>query len=520
MMHNSLYFFLLNHLHALGKNLLVHISLSFSATLLAILVGLPLGIWSYQQASVRKIILSITNIFQTIPSLALLAFLIPILGIGFKPTIVTLMFYALLPITRNTYTGLSQLPKETIEAANGLGFTRWQRLRMVELPMAAPMIIAGIRTATAMTIGITTIAAFIGAGGLGTFITEGLALNDSRLILLGAIPTALLALVVDYIIAQLEVGLSKQKRRRLQFKKIKATTAILLAGLLVFGYGHRGISSFFAKRKNTVVVATKNFSESYILGYLMSDLIQAKTNLHVISKFNLGSTAVIQNALLKGAIDLYPEYTGTAYVVVLKKRRILTLKKTYQFVKSEYKKQFHLIWLKPFGFSNAQTLAVRDAFAKQQHLRNLSDLAKISSQLSIAAPAAFIKREDALPALQRAYHFKFKQIIEMQPDLVYSAIDNKTVNVIEVFTTDARIQAYHLLPLLDNKHIYPPYYAAPVIREAVLKKHPEIRTALAPLAGLINEKTMRHLNAEVAIQHKTPKSVAHQFLVHKGLLHS
>ncbi len=407
---SSLYQFLIQHCHALGTNLLVHISLSFSATLLAILVGLPLGIWAYQTVSVRRIVLSITNIFQTIPSLALLAFLIPILGIGFKPTIVTLMFYALLPITRNTYTGLAQLPEEIIEAANGLGFTRWQRLRMVELPLATPIIIAGIRTATAMTIGITTIAAFIGAGGLGTFITEGLALNDSRLILLGAIPTALLALTVDYIIAQFEITLSKQKRRQLRFKKTKATIAIFLGGLLIFGYGHRFIASVFSTSKNTIVIATKNFSESYILGYLMIDMIQEKTKLHVIKKFNLGSTAVLQSALLKGAIDLYPEYTGTAYMVILKKQQVTTPQKTYQIVKSEYKKRFNLIWLRPFGFSNSQTLAVHSAFAKKYHLSTLSDLAKISPTLSIAAPAAFIKRADALPALQRAYHLRFKRV--------------------------------------------------------------------------------------------------------------
>ena len=516
MPHTSIYQFLMAHCQALGTNLLIHISLSFSATLLAIIVGMPLGIWAYQKASVRRIVLTATNVFQTIPSLALLAFLIPMLGIGFKPTIVTLMLYALLPITRNTYTGLSTLPEETIEAANGLGFTRWQRLRMVELPLATPIIIAGIRTATAMTIGITTIAAFIGAGGLGTFITEGLALDNSRLILLGAIPTALLALVVDYIIAQLETGLSKQKRRTMRLKKTKMTVIILLVGLLSFSYGHKWLSA--SRYKNTIVVATKNFTESYILGWLMADMIRAKTNLHVIQKFNLGSTAVLQNALLKGDVDLYPEYTGTAYIVILKQRNITTPKKTYQFVKAQYKKQFNLIWLKPLGFSNSQTLAVRDAFAKKYHLKTLSDLAPISSALTLAAPAAFIKRADGLPALQKTYHLEFKKILSMQPDLVYRAIYEKSVDIIVVFTTDTRIQAYHLKPLIDNKHIYPPYDAAPVIRGAVLKAHPDILAALAPLAGLINNKTMRTLNAEVELQHQTPKSVAHQFLVQKGLL--
>ena len=207
-------------------------------------------------------------------------------------------------------------------------------------------------------------------------------------------------------------------------------------------------------------------------------------------------------------------------MIILKKQQVTTPPKTYQVVKSEYKKRFNLIWLQPFGFSNSQTLAVRAAFAKKYHLRDLSDLEKISSALSIAAPAAFIKRPDALPALQRAYHLRFKHILEVQPDLMYRAIHEKAVDVIEVFTTDARIQAYDLLPLVDNKHIYPPYYAAPVIRGAILKAHPEIRMALAPLAGLIDEKTMRQLNAKVTLQHRTPKNVARNFFVQQGLLSS
>lgn len=517
-MQESLYLFLLHHVHELAIKLVEHIYLSLSATVIAIAIGMPLGIWITRQPKLKGPVLGTTSIFQTIPSLALLAFLVPLMGIGIKPTLLVLTVYALLPITRNTFTGLHGVPPESIEAANGLGFTRWQRLHMIELPLAAPVILAGIRTATAMTIGITTIAAFIGAGGLGDFITQGLSLDSNRLILLGAIPAALLALALDFIIANIETSLSKRKRQALKYKKTKLTVILLILFILVYFVAKFIVAPTFTNKENTVVVATKNFSEQFVLGEIMADMIAAKTNLQVIKKFNLGATAVMQSALLKGTVDLYPEYTGTAYLVVLKYKKPQDAKKTFQIVKRDYQTRFHLTWLKPFGFDNSQTLAVRQPFAKQYHLSTLSDLARISSRLTIAAPAEFLKRPDGLPGLRKTYGFQFKKILQLQPDLMYQAIKRKAVQVIEVFTTDGRIPAYHLVAMKDNKNLYPPYDAAPVIRDATLKAHPEIKKALAPLAGLIDEKTIRHLNYLVDVKKQSPATVAHDFLVQKGFL--
>ncbi|AIT62684.1 glycine betaine ABC transporter substrate-binding protein [Coxiella burnetii] len=510
--------FLINNASLLGVKLLEHLYLSLSATLLAIIIGIPLGTVILNRPALKNTVLSVTSIFQTIPSLALLVFLIPFIGIGFKPTIVTLTLYALLPIIRNTFMGLTGVPPESVEAARAMGFTRWQRLRLVELPLALPIIVAGIRTATAMTIGITTIAAFIGAGGLGDFITQGLSLNDPRLILLGAIPTSLLAIALDFIMAYIESALSHRQRQLMKYKKIKLTFIFILLFASLYLMIDTIIPTAFKSKKNTIVIATKNFSEQYILGDIMADMIETRTHLTVRKKFNLGSTAIIQNALLNGEIDLYPEYTGTAYLTVLHHANLVSAPQIFKIVKKEYQQQFNLIWLNPFGFNNSQTLAVRADFAKQHRLKTLSDLAVISPRLTISAPAEFLKRPDALPGLKRVYGFRFKRVIQMQPDLIYQAIRNKDVNVIEVFTTDGRIPAYHLVPLEDDKHLYPPYYAAPVIREAFLKAHPEVEKALAPLAGLIDEKTMQHLNALVDIKHESPKKVVHDFLVEKGLI--
>jgi osmoprotectant transport system permease protein len=506
--------FFSQHIDSLLQHLCQHIYLSFSAILLAIIIGIPLGIWSHQSPLLRRIALPINNVFQTIPTLALLAFLVPLLGIGFKPAIVTLTLYALLPITRNTFTSLDNIDRDMVEAANGLGFTSWQRLRLIELPMALPVIITGIRLATAMAIGITTVAALIGAGGLGEFITEGLALNDSRLILLGAIPTALLALIIDALFAQIEI-LLKKPIIKASFRKTRWSVVIVSTLLCVWMLASE-VMPLNTRQQKIITIGTKNFSESYLLGYLMADMIEANTSLKVDLKLNIGNTTLLHNAILKGAIDIYPEYTGTAYLVVLKQRKKRQEKSIWRYVRQQYKKQFCLIVGAGFGFNNAQTLAVTNDLAKRYHLKTLSDLKNIAPQLMIAAPAGFIQRPDALPALKNVYGLHFKKIIAMQPDLLYQTIHGNDVDIIEVFTTDARIHADHLVALKDDRKIHPHYDAVPIIRETTLEKYPGIKKALAPLAGLIDNQTMRRLNAAVVIQHHSPQQVARQFLRKSG----
>ena len=262
--------------------------------------------------------------------------------------------------------------------------------------------------------------------------------------------------VLDFIIANIETSLSVRKRQALKYRKTRLTFIILVLFLIVYFVIKLVIAPTFYDKKDTVVIATKNFSEQFILGDIMADMIAAKTHLHVEKKFNLGTTTVVQNALLKGDVDLYPEYTGTAYMIVLKHTQIVSAEQTYQIVKQEYKKRFHLIWLKPFGFNNAETLAVTQAFALNHHLETLSDLAKISARLTIGATPEFLKRPDGLPGLTKAYGFKFKRVLQLEPDLAYEAIANKDVDVIEAFTTDGRIFSFHLRSLKDNKHFSPP----------------------------------------------------------------
>lgn len=487
------------------------------ALLLASAIAIPLGIAIGRFSEIRTLLLKAGSVSQTIPSLAMLALLVPIVGLGFIPTIIILIFYAIYPILRNTYTGLQNVPPEYLEAAEGLGFLSFQKLVYVELPLALPMIISGLRLATATTIGIATIAAFIGAGGLGDFITQGLALNDSNLILLGAIPTALLALTFDYGISQFENYLYHRKQ------KIIKASVWKYKYLLLSGIGFLFLESYLfltsqGNKESKIIIGSKNFPEQSILAEIMAQLVEDKTSLKVIRRFNLGSTAIVHQALLNGEIDLYPEYIGTAYLTVLKEPWDGTQKDLFKKVKENYKNQFNLRWLAPFGFSNSQSLAVRKDFAEENNLKCLSDLAYLSKNLSIAAPPEFLKRPDGLITLKKNYGFNFRNVIQVSPTLMYITIEHQKADIIASFTTDGKLKSANLMILKDDKNIYPSYQAAPVLREVIHLKYPQIEKSLLPILGTISEQEITKLNSKVEEQGQLLSVIVREFLSENHLV--
>ena len=511
--------FLQDNAQALGIKLLEQIYLVTLSVTIAILIGIPLGILALNYRRLQAGLLGATSLLQTIPSLALLAFLLPFFGIGSVPAIIALAIYALLPIVQNTVTGIESIPGATIEAARALGFTSWQRLRIVEIPLAMPIIIAGIRIATVTCVGIATLAAFIGAGGLGDFINQGLALNNTRFLLLGAIPAAMLAVLLDSTFGRIEKMFAKNTFRNAckPYFSIGLIIVLVTASILT-----AFSASFFNGRdQSNVRIATKNFTEQLILGEIMAQLIETKTKLNVVRNFNLGTSNICHQALLNNQIDIYPEYTGTAYLVVLHKPYHQSdAKIIYDAVKQNYAKQFNLIWMPTFGFNNTQALAIREAYAEQQKIKSISDLLSVSDQLTIGAPAEFIQRPDALPGLIKTYHIQFKSIEQFQPGLLYAAIDHHNVDVIMAFSTDGKLLQYHLRLLEDDKHLFPPYDAAPVVRAELLHKHPELVPVLQSLSGKIDGKKMQEMNYEVDLQKRTPAEVARAFLVDAGLVSS
>jgi osmoprotectant transport system permease protein len=510
-----------------------HLMLTGVSTALAILVGIPLGIGAARIGWLRGPLTGGVGILQTIPSLAMLAILLALLQkIGAVPAIIALTLYALLPIVRNTLTGLEEVSPEVVEAARGIGMTSQQRLWLVEVPLATPVIVAGIRTAAVVSVGIATLSAFIGAGGLGQFINRGLALSNTDLILLGAIPAAVLALLVDGSIAAFQWGLRRRRPRgsRLEAALDRCLRPVALAmpaALIVvgaFAYFSATPSSSdepwgpSAAEGRTIRIGTKNFTEQLILGELMAQLIETRTDLEVERRFNLGGTMICHGALVSGGIDLYPEYTGTALSAILERPVIADPDRAHAAVVREYRQRFSAEWLAPFGFNNTYAVTVRKSDAVSRGLGTISDLVSIAKTLRAGFTAEFSERRDGYPGLRRAYGLRFREVRDLDPALMYQAIANREVDVICAFTTDGRVVAFDLQPLRDDRGFFPPYQAAPVIRTKVLEAHPKLRSVLELVAGLLDDATMQRLNFQVDEKKRPPVDVAREFLESRGLL--
>lgn len=491
-----------------------HLKLTGISTGIAIAIGVPLGILADRVPILRSPLLSSVSIIQTVPSLAMLAILLAVLGmIGTIPAIIALTFYALLPIVRNTLSGLSGVSPEIKEAARGMGMTGFQQLRMVQIPLALPIIVAGIRTAAVIGVGIATLSAFIGAGGLGQFINRGLALADTSLILLGAIPAALLALLVDFSIGAAEWGLSPTRQRdRGSFKSRLKPAALLLPIVLIVA----GAAVTLAPREKSIRIGTKNFTEQFVLGELMLQMIENRTDLRA-SRVYLGGTTICHQSLINGEIDLYVEYTGTALTAILDHEQMTDPQEVLNYVREKYSRKYDVIWLEPLGFNSTYAITVRQKDAEQQGLESISDLAPMASRLEAGFTSEFAERPDGYPGLKRIYGFEFGSVMDMEENMMYQAIAGGEVDVISAFITSGKIDEYDLHPLKDDRHLFPPYDACPLIRAGVLDRHPEIRDALQPLIGQLDVETVRRLNHQTE-QGVPAAKVARRYLSKEGLL--
>ncbi len=290
----------------------------------------------------------------------------------------------------------------------------------------------------------------------------------------------------------------------------------LIAALLFAVIGLAGCGSHSA---DTIVIGGKKFSEQSILGEMYAALIERNTHLRVERRFWLGGTQVVHQAILKGDVDIYPEYTGTAYEVVLKQHSLKDPRRVFDAVKSAYAARFHLLWLDPIGFNNTYALTMRADEAKRLGIRTITDLAGKSSALIAGLDPEFLERPDGWPGLEKTYGIAFSgRPRQLDPGIVYRAVANGDVDVVDTYSTDGRIPAFKLVVLQDDKRFFPPYYAAPVVREEALREHPELRQVLNKLAGKVSESDMQRLNYEVDQQEKRPEDVARRFLKEKGLI--
>lgn len=496
-----------------------HIYLSVISVLIAVIIGIPLGILISREPKLSKPIIGTTNVIQAVPSLALLGFLIPFIGIGSAPAIVMVILYSLLPIVKNTYTGLTNIDPDILEAAKGIGLTKSQTMKKVQLPLAFPMIMAGIRISAVTAVGLMTIAAFVGAGGLGYLVFSGVQTVDNYMILAGAIPACILALLIDFIVGKLETSFSytnKQKSSSKASRKIKRLAIGFASIIIVAGGAFTVYSKVNAEEK--IVIGSKNYSEQLILGNMLADLVESKTDLEVERKLNLGGTQVAFGAINSGDIDMYVEYTGTGLVNILKQPAQSDSDKVYDYVKKEFKEKYGIDMFKPLGFNNTYALAVRQDTAEQFNLNTVSDLAKISDGLIMGPTIEFSNREDGLTGLEKAYNMKFKDVQSVDGGLRYTALDNHKSDVIDAFSTDGLIEEFGLKVLEDDKKFFPPYYAVPIVKEETLEKHPELKEALNSLAGKLTDDKMRNLNYKVDSMKESPAKVAKEFLQEEGLI--
>jgi len=490
----------------LVDDLIKHIELSFIALFFALLIAIPLGILLTRNKKIAEIVIGITAVFQTIPSLALLGLLIPLVGIGTIPSIIALVMYALLPILRNIYTGIKEIDPSLIEAAKGLGMNNRSLLMKVELPLAMPVIMAGIRTAMVLIIGTATIASLIGAGGLGDLITVGISRNDPSLILLGAIPSALLALFFDFLLRQFE---------KLSFKKaVVSIVSVIFAACLVIT-----MSAFAQPKKADIIIAGKLGAEPEILMNMYKLLIEQNSSLTVELKPNLGGTTFVYNALTSGSIDIYPEFTGTAIVDLLKQQPKSTdRKEVYEQAKNGLLNKHNLVMLEPMKFNDTYAIAIPNSLAKQYNLKTISDLKPIEDSMKAGFTPEFPEREDGYLGIQKLYGIQFSKVITMEPELRYTALNSGKINIVDAYSTDSELQKYHLTVLDDDKHLFPPYQGAPLLTKKTLEKYPELRGILNKLSSKITDNEMRKMNYEVVVEKKKANYVAKEFLEKNHIL--
>jgi osmoprotectant transport system permease protein len=462
-----------------------HILLSAAALGLALLIALPLGLMAARRPRLAAASLGVAGVIQTIPGLALLALFYPLLlaighglpALGFLPAWLALALYALLPILRNVVAGLRGLDPAVIEAADGLGMTAWQRLRLVEAPLAAPVVMAGIRTATVWTIGAATLATTVGAASLGNLIFAGLQTEDWSEVLTGCLASAVLALTEDGLLALVERGLARRERWSLWLGGVGVVAGLLLACAPLLGGGGA----------RTVVVGAKNFSEQYILARLIGDRLEA-AGYAVSYREGLGS-AVALRALRQGDIDVYVDYSGTIWADSMHRTAPAPKAETLAGI-SDFLKPAALIG--SLGFENAYALAMKRQDAARRGIADLRALGPASSSLRLGADLEFLSRPE-WRAVRDAYGLRFAASRSYAPSFMYRALESGQADVISAFSSDGRIAADDLVVLGDPARALPGY-------DAILLVSPghagdaRFVGALKPLLGAIPVAAMRRAN--------------------------
>ncbi|HYC54104.1 MAG TPA: ABC transporter permease/substrate-binding protein [Candidatus Binatia bacterium] len=485
-----------------------HLQITLLALLLATIVSVPLGIAATRIAWLERVALTMTSAIQTIPGLALLAVMVPLLAalglpsIGYLPAIVGLTLYALLPILRNTATGIEGVDPSLIDAARGVGMTPRQQLLRVEIPLAAPVIVAGIRTATVWTVGMATLATPVGAISLGNYIFSGLQTRNLAAVLIGSAASAALALVLDGLVRMVETGVRRRRR-----PLVAAGGA--LAALL---YGYAALAALPAlHRERTIVIGAKPFTEQLVLAEILSVWIGQQTHRSTRILPALGSTVAF-DALKAGEVDVYVDYSGTLWTTILRgaelpQRREQLLEQMRARLRSEH----GVTLAAALGFENAYVLAIRESEAALRDIARISDLKPLAPTMSMGADYEFFSRPE-WRRLQELYGLRFAAQRTMDPSLLYPAAARGDVDVVTAYSSDGRLETARLRVLEDDLAAIPPYDAVILVGGQLAERDPEVLRALAALENGIDVTTMQRMNLAVDANGYSPAQVAGNFV--------
>ncbi|MEJ2374786.1 MAG: ABC transporter permease/substrate-binding protein [Pseudolabrys sp.] len=486
-----------------------HVLVSITALAIGLGISLPLAILSTRRPVLRGGLLAVASVIQTIPGIALLALFYPLLlaiaaltdslfglnfsALGFLPSVLALALYSMLPVLRNTVTGLNGLDPSLRDAARVIGMRPAQSLREIELPLAMPVIMAGIRTSAVWVIGTATLSTPVGQTSLGNYIFAGLQTQNWVFVIFGCVAAAVLALVVDQLLALMEFGVASRSRARVIAGGI-GLMLVVVAALVPGGAGAR----------NAYVVGTKSFTEQYILGALIQQRLAAH-DLASERRDGLGS-AVIFKALSQGDVDVYVDYTGTIWTNYMHHSKVEPRAQVLSEVSAWLSKNYGVRVLGPLGFENAYALAMPRKRAEALGIKSIADLARYAPQMTIAGDYEFFDRPE-WKAIQQAYGLHFAEQKSMQATFMYQAAASGEVDVISAFSSDGRIAKYDLKVLSDPKQAIPPYDAILLLApgDADDKK---LTAALEPLIGAIDVKEMRQANLRAAGGNELPAEVA------------
>jgi osmoprotectant transport system permease protein len=504
--------------HYLGQ----HLSITVIALAVGIGISLPLAVVVAKIESLRWPVLTAAGVIQTIPSLALLALMVPLLllvpglaAFGFWPAVIALTLYSILPILRNTVTGIIEVDPAMTEAARGIGMTPWQTLVRVELPLAAPVILAGIRTATVWVVGIATLATPVGQTSLGNYIFSGLQTRNWTAVLFGCVAAAVLAIVLDSLIGLLESGARQRRRARLAFAG-SALAVILAGGILAPSLAHwLGPAGVIGPARvmegpdrlpldRPLVVGAKTFTEQFILARVIEARLQA-AGFRVELREGLGSTMAF-DAVRSGHVDVYVEYTGTAWANYMARSDVGEDWRVLDILRGWMAEVHGIRVLGDLGFENAYALAMRRAQAEALGIATIADLAGHAPAMRIGGDYEFFNRPEWF-RVRDDYGLRFAQAVSYDPAFMYQAVAEGEVDVIGAFSSDGRITAFDLVVLEDTRHAFPPYDAV-LFLSPEAANHPPIVEALRPLLQRIDVEMMRHANQLVDVEGRTTREAA------------